>query len=190
MRLECLMEWTVLDLGVSFRFDSLRGIAAFLDVLFTAVAKEALVGHYGVDNNETMKVPRSGGADPNGNQPGNLYVTIKVREDPVFRREGSNIHVDAVLSIPQAILGGTVQVPTLTGDVVVKVRPGTQPGQKVILKQKGIKTRARYSFGDQYVHFNVSIPSNLTQRQRELIEEFSKEEQGEYDKVAVAGASG
>ncbi|CAL0310300.1 unnamed protein product [Lupinus luteus] len=144
----------------------------------------------GMDNNETLKVYRSGGADPDGDHPGDLYVTIKVREDPVFRREGSNIHVDAVLSITQAILGGTIQVPTLTGDVVLKVRPGTQPGQKVVLKKKGIKTKNSYSFGDQYVHFNVSIPTNLTERQRELIEEFSKEEQGESDKQKAASASG
>ncbi|XVE74234.1 hypothetical protein DITRI_Ditri11bG0182200 [Diplodiscus trichospermus] len=144
----------------------------------------------GVDNNETLKVYGSGGADPDRNHPGDLYVTIKVRQDPVFRREGANIHVDAVLSVIQAILGGTIQVPTLTGDVVLKVRPGTQPGQKVVLKNKGIKTRNSYSFGDQYVHFNVSIPKNLTPRQRELIEEFAREEQGEYDKKAAAGASG
>lgn len=144
----------------------------------------------GVDDNETIKVFGSGGADPDGSQPGDLYVTIRVREDPVFRREGADIHVDAVLSITQAILGGTIQVPTLTGDVVLKVRPGTQPGQKVVLKKKGIKTRNSYSFGDQYVHFNVSIPANLTPRQRELIEEFAKEEQGEFDKRAAAGASG
>uniref|UniRef100_A0A7C8ZKZ8 J domain-containing protein n=1 Tax=Opuntia streptacantha TaxID=393608 RepID=A0A7C8ZKZ8_OPUST len=144
----------------------------------------------GVDNNETIKVSRSGGEDPDGYGPGDLYVVIKVREDPIFRREGSDIHVDAVLSITQAILGGTVQVPTLTGDVVLKVRPGTQPGQKVVLKKKGIKARGSVSFGDQYVHFNVSIPTNLTPRQRELIEEFAKEEQGEYDKRAAAGASG
>ncbi|KAL8542370.1 hypothetical protein ACS0TY_003293 [Phlomoides rotata] len=75
----------------------------------------------GVDNNDTIKIPRSGGADPSGHQPGDLFVMIKVREDPVFRREGADIHVDAVLSISQAILGGTIQVPTLTGNVVVKV---------------------------------------------------------------------
>ncbi|XP_019056107.1 PREDICTED: chaperone protein dnaJ GFA2, mitochondrial-like isoform X2 [Nelumbo nucifera] len=90
----------------------------------------------GVDDNETMKVFRSGGADPDGNQPGDLYVTIKVREDPVFRREGPDIHVDTVISFTQAILGGTIQVPTLTGDVVLKIRPGTQHGQKVVLKKK------------------------------------------------------
>ncbi|KAL8136994.1 hypothetical protein V2J09_002995 [Rumex salicifolius] len=143
----------------------------------------------GVDSDETIKVSRSGGADPDGYDPGDLYVTIKVKDDPVFRREGSTIHVDTVLSVSQAILGGTVQVPTLTGDVVLKVRPGTQPGQKVVLKKKGIKSRGSMSFGDQYVHFNVSIPMSLTPRQRELIEEFAKEEQGEND-IQAAAASG
>ncbi|CAI9103166.1 OLC1v1001612C1 [Oldenlandia corymbosa var. corymbosa] len=140
----------------------------------------------GIDNDDILSVPNAGGADPEGIQPGDLRVTIKVKEDPVFRRQGSDIHVDAALSISQAILGGTIQVPTLTGDVVVKVRPGTQPGQKVVLRRKGIKAKNSYSFGDQYVHFNVAIPTNLTRRQRELIEEFAKEEQGESDNDAAA----
>ncbi|KAJ1257665.1 hypothetical protein BS78_10G013300 [Paspalum vaginatum] len=144
----------------------------------------------GSDNEDTIKVVRSGGADPDGH-PGDLYVTLKVHEDPVFRREKGDIHVDAVLNVTQAILGGTVQVPTLSGDVVLKVKPGTQPGQKVVLRGKGIKTRNSSYYGDQYVHFNVNIPANLTPRQRVLIEEFAKEEQGEDEKDAkAAGASG
>lgn len=145
----------------------------------------------GLDNEDTIKVVRSGGEDPDG-RPGDLYVTLEVREDPVFRREKGDIHVDAVLNVTQAILGGTVQVPTLSGDVVLKVKPGTQPGQKVVLRGKGIKTRNSPYYGDQYVHFNVNIPENLTSRQRELIEEFAKEEQGEDEKdaKAAAGASG
>ncbi|XP_020582055.1 chaperone protein dnaJ GFA2, mitochondrial [Phalaenopsis equestris] len=144
----------------------------------------------GVDDDDTIRVYGSGGADPEGNKPGDLYVTVKVRPDPVFRREKSDIHVDAVLNITQAILGGTIHVPTLTGDVVLKVRPGTQPGQKVVLKGKGMKTRNSTFYGDQYVHFNVTIPANLTERQRMLIEEFAKEEQREYKGGAAAEASG
>ncbi|KAH0899781.1 hypothetical protein HID58_049349 [Brassica napus] len=142
-----------------------------------------------VDNTDTLKVSKSGGADPDGDQPGDLYVIFKVREDPVFRREGSDIHVNSVISVTQAILGGTIQVPTLTGDVVVKVRPGTQPGQKVVLRNKGIRARKSTKFGDQYVHFNVSIPANITQRQRELLEEFIKEEQGDYEKRTASASS-
>ncbi|XP_072950660.1 chaperone protein dnaJ GFA2, mitochondrial-like [Typha angustifolia] len=142
----------------------------------------------GVDNDDTMRICGSGGADPERARPGDLYVTVKVREDPVFRREGSNIHVDAVLSIAQAILGGSVIVPTLTGNVSVKVRQGTQPGEKVVLKGKGIKSRNSSFYGNQYIHFNISIPSNLTQRQRNLIEEFDKER--DRDMEGVAAASG
>ncbi|KAJ6820589.1 chaperone protein dnaJ GFA2, mitochondrial-like [Iris pallida] len=148
----------------------------------------------GIDDGETIKVYKSGGADPGGSQPGDLYVTIKVREDPVFRREKADIHVDAVLNITQAILGGTTKVPTLTGDVILKVNPGTQPGQKVVMKGKGIRMRNSSSHGNLYVHFNVSIPVNLTPRQQMLIDEFGKDfgkyEQVEDDKSATAaGAS-
>ncbi|KAI3875322.1 hypothetical protein MKX03_000749 [Papaver bracteatum] len=144
----------------------------------------------GIDDSETLRLYRSGGSDPGGgDRHGDLCVTVKVRKDPIFRREGSDIHVNASLSIDQAILGGTVQVPTLTGDVVVKVHAGTQPGQKVVMREKGIKRRNSYSFGDQYVHFNVNIPTNLTQRQRSLIEEFRKEDNGEDEKGVAAAAA-
>lgn len=143
----------------------------------------------GVDTDDTLKVHRNGAANPSGQKPGDLLVQFKVREDPLFRREGVDIHVDAVLSVTQAILGGTVQVPTLSGDVVLKVRAGTQSGQKVVLKGKGIKSKSSSFYGNQFVHFNVTIPTNLSERQRWLIEEFAKEEQGENEK-GVAEASG
>ncbi|XP_039133606.1 chaperone protein dnaJ GFA2, mitochondrial-like isoform X1 [Dioscorea cayenensis subsp. rotundata] len=143
----------------------------------------------GVDNGETIKVYGQGGADPDGERPGHLFVNIKVRPDPVFRREGKDIHVDVVLHLSQAILGGNINVPTLTGDVILKVKQGTQPGQKVVLKGKGIRTRNSSLYGNQYVHFNVSIPTSPTERQRMLLEEFEKEEQGDCDRT-IAVASG
>ncbi|VFR02372.1 unnamed protein product [Cuscuta campestris] len=129
----------------------------------------------GVDNDEILKVYRSGGADPEGNQAGDLYVTLKVREDPVFRRERSDIHVDAPLTITQAILGGTTQVPTLTGDVVVKTSKNTT----ILPNQTSPYARSS--------HF---LYRNLTEKQRKLIEEFAKEEEREDDKRAAARASG
>uniref|UniRef100_A0A0C9RPH4 TSA: Wollemia nobilis Ref_Wollemi_Transcript_29238_1816 transcribed RNA sequence n=1 Tax=Wollemia nobilis TaxID=56998 RepID=A0A0C9RPH4_9CONI len=143
----------------------------------------------GVDNGETLRMIGYGGADPEGDRPGDLYVILKVHEDPIFRREGAHIHVDAVISFTQAILGGTIQVPTLSGDVVLKVREGTQHGQQVVLKGKGIKLRNSNQYGNQYIHFRVIIPMNLTQRQRMLIEEFAKEENSE-DVKSAAGATG
>ncbi|KAF5199030.1 Chaperone protein dnaj [Thalictrum thalictroides] len=128
----------------------------------------------GIDDDATLKILRSGGADPVGNQPGDLYITVKVRKDPIFRREGADIHVKAVLSSTQATLGGTIQVPTLTGDFILKVPPGTQHGQKIQLKKKGIKKKSTTSFGDQYVHVNVITPT---------------EENSENGKDAVAAAA-
>ncbi|XP_037441252.1 chaperone protein dnaJ GFA2, mitochondrial-like, partial [Triticum dicoccoides] len=140
----------------------------------------------GIDDNETIKVRGQGGADAERNKPGDLLLTIKVREDPIFRREGNHVHVDAVLSMAQAVLGGTVTIPTLTGNVSVKVRQGTQPGEKVVLRGKGIKAKNSSSYGNHYVHFNIRVPTELTPRQRELMEEFDKEESNDVARVAAA----
>ncbi|EMS55082.1 Chaperone protein dnaJ 1, mitochondrial [Triticum urartu] len=140
----------------------------------------------GIDDNEAIKVRGQGGADAERNKPGDLLLTIKVREDPIFRREGNHVHVDAVLSMAQAVLGGTVTIPTLTGNVSVKVRQGTQPGEKVVLRGKGIKAKNSSSYGNHYVHFNIRVPTELTPRQRELMEEFDKEESNDVARVAAA----
>ncbi|XP_020524427.1 chaperone protein dnaJ GFA2, mitochondrial-like [Amborella trichopoda] len=74
-----------------------------------------------------------------------------------------------------AILGGAVPVPTLMGDVILKVPQGTQPGQKVICKGKGIRNGRPYQRGKQYIHFNNKVSTNLSDRQCCLIEDFVKE---------------
>ncbi|BBN10492.1 molecular chaperone DnaJ [Marchantia polymorpha subsp. ruderalis] len=137
----------------------------------------------GVENGMSLKIQGEGGAGPAGSRSGDLYVQLRVAEDPIFRREGADIHLNTSISFTQAILGGEVQVPTLTGDVSLKVRPGTQPNQKLVLRGKGIKMLNSKHYGDQYVHFTVVIPVNLSLEQRRLIEEFAREESGESDKV-------
>uniref|UniRef100_A0A2N9FHA7 Chaperone DnaJ C-terminal domain-containing protein n=1 Tax=Fagus sylvatica TaxID=28930 RepID=A0A2N9FHA7_FAGSY len=87
-----------------FGFLHILRIDPGLGVVMGLVLESRSLPFAGVDNDETIKVSRSGGADPDGNQPGDLYVVIKVREDPVFRREGADIHVDAVLSITQVMM--------------------------------------------------------------------------------------
>jgi molecular chaperone DnaJ len=99
-----------------------------------------------------------------------------VQEDPVFQRDGDDIHVEVPITVSQACLGGTVSVPTLTGEVEVKVAAGTQPSEKRVLRGKGIKRVASTQTGNQYIHFRVVVPSTLTPKQKELLEEFSKEE--------------
>eukprot|EP00250_Pteridium_aquilinum_P002891 c13130_g1_i1 orf=667-2010(-) len=129
----------------------------------------------GVKSGDVIRLTGEGGAGPRGHAPGDLFVKLEILPDPVFRRHGSDIHVDSSISFTQAILGGTVQVPTLTGHAVLKVRPGTQPGQKLCLRGKGIKVPHKVP-GDQMVNIRVEMPMSLSRRQRLIIEELAKEE--------------
>jgi len=106
---------------------------------------------------------------------GDFYVTIDVQPDKTFQRDGTDVFVDQEIPLTTAILGGTVQVPTLDGEVKLKIRPGTQPGTMVRLRGRGIKKLHGLGRGDQYVRLLVKIPTNLSRKQKELIKEFGKE---------------
>ncbi len=108
-----------------------------------------------------------------GGPPGDLYVTVRVRPHPYLIRRGRDIIYEAEISFPQAALGTTLQVPSLTGDKSLRVHPGTQSG--AILRMRGEGIPSRFGKGDQLVHINVLIPKKLNRRQRELIEELEKD---------------
>ncbi|MCO5552408.1 hypothetical protein L7F22_005919 [Adiantum nelumboides] len=129
----------------------------------------------GVKSGDVIRLTGEGGAGPRGHAPGDLFVKLEVLPDPVFRRQGLDIHVDSSISFTQAILGGTVQVPTLTGHAVLKVLAGTQPGQKLCLRGKGIKAPHKAP-GNQVVNVRIEMPTNLSRRQRLIIEELAREE--------------
>jgi len=103
-----------------------------------------------------------------------FYVTIDVKPDKIFRREGDDVFVNQEISLGTAILGGAIEVPTIDGPVRLRIRPGTQPGTMVRLRGRGIKHLHGYGRGDQYVRLLVKIPEKLTPRQKELIKEFEK----------------
>ncbi|MCO5579818.1 hypothetical protein L7F22_033680 [Adiantum nelumboides] len=130
----------------------------------------------GVDSETTIQVCKQGGWTSEGSTKGDVFVTTKVIPDPVFRRDKANIHIDATISYTKAILGGQIKVPTLTGDLILKVRPGTQHGHKDILKGKGIKVVNSRLYGDQIIHIRVTLPTTLSPRQVSLLEEYVKEE--------------
>ncbi|CAH9129890.1 unnamed protein product [Cuscuta epithymum] len=131
----------------------------------------------GMDSGDTIRVPRAGHAGKRGMQPGNLFIKLKVNADSVFDRDGADIYVDANISFTQAILGGTVDVPTLSGTTSVKIPKGVQPGQLLVLRGKGLpRSGFIVDHGDQYVRFRIKFPTNLNDKQREIIEEFAKEE--------------
>ncbi|KAJ3700189.1 hypothetical protein LUZ61_003894 [Rhynchospora tenuis] len=134
----------------------------------------------GVDSGDRIRVAEAGNSGRQGVNLGNLILKLEVEKDPVFVRDGSDIYVDARISFTQAILGGTVEVPTLSGKTQLRIPKGVQPGHRVILRGKGLPrgpSEARYlDCGDQYVHFRVYFPSSVNERQRAILEEFALEE--------------
>jgi molecular chaperone DnaJ len=129
----------------------------------------------GVDNSTTLRLVNQGDVGKLGGPRGHLWVKIGVANHPVFRREGSDIHVEIPISIPLATLGGYVNVPTLTGEAQLKVDAGTQPGEKRVMRGKGIKQLNKSSTGNQYVTFKVAIPTQINEKQKELMQQFAKE---------------
>ncbi|MBN1680882.1 MAG: J domain-containing protein [Anaerolineae bacterium] len=108
-----------------------------------------------------------------GGQPGNLYVIIEVLDHPVFRREGDELHCDLKVPLYTAVLGGSVAVDTLNGQVTLHIQPGTQSGQSIRLRGKGMPhLQQTNTYGDLYAHILVQVPTNLSQHERDLFEEL------------------
>lgn len=103
-----------------------------------------------------------------------FYVTIDVKPDKIFKREGFDVFVTKEIPLTVAILGGVVEVPTIDGPVKLRIRPGTQPGTLVRLCRRGINYLRGKGRGDQYVRLLVKIPENLTRQQKQLIKELEK----------------
>lgn len=127
----------------------------------------------GIDDNVQMRLAGKGGEGMEGMPAGDLFVRVQVTEDPYFKRDGIHIHTDMPISATQAILGSTVDVLTLDGMVKMKVPVSTQPNTTLLMRGKGVKDIQRRNVrGNQYVTLKVKIPSNLTDRQKELLQEF------------------
>ncbi len=101
-----------------------------------------------------------------------FYVTIDVLPDKTFKREGDDVFVNQEISLTTALLGGTIKVPTIDGEVTLKIRPGTQPGTLIRLRGRGIRHLRGYERGDQYVRLLVKIPEKLSWEQKELIKKL------------------
>ena len=147
----------------------------------------------GIDNGMNLRVSGEGAEGDPGAPRGNLLVQVLVDEDDYFIRDGANVHTEAPISITQAILGGTVDVKTLTGEVEVKVPQGCQTDTKLMLRGKGIQKLHGAAKGNHVVHLKVKIPKEFTKRQEELLREFDEEAQesgcGISGRIAKAAGS-
>ncbi|OMP01334.1 hypothetical protein COLO4_11969 [Corchorus olitorius] len=142
----------------------------------------------GVDSRDTIRIPEAGNIRRQGGQPGSLFIKIKVADDPVFARDGADLYVNTNISFTQAILGGKVEVPTLSGKVQVKIPKGCQHGELLVLRGKGLpKHGFIVHHGDQYVRFRVNLPTAINDRQRAILEELAKEEIDNVNDSTVEG---
>ncbi|XP_022768387.1 chaperone protein dnaJ 1, mitochondrial-like isoform X2 [Durio zibethinus] len=143
----------------------------------------------GVDSGDTIHVPEAGNIRRQGSQPGNLFIRIKVADDPVFARDGADVYVNSNISFTQAILGGKVEVPTLSGMIQVKIPEGCQHGQLLVLRGKGLPKHGFLVYhGDQYVCFRVNLPTAINDRQRAILEELAKEEFDNENDSTIEGS--
>lgn len=127
----------------------------------------------GIYDGQQIKLKGHGNPGINGGPNGDLYITFNISEDKDFQREGDNLRTSVDIDVYTAILGGDVNIQTLENSVNLKVKPETQNGTTVRLKGKGFPVyKKEGEFGDLYVTYNVKIPTNLTDKQKELFQQL------------------
>ena len=129
----------------------------------------------GIDTGMNLRFQGQGAEGDPGAPAGNLLVQVIVEEDKYFMRDGFDVHTEAQISLTQAVLGGTVEVKTLTGEVEMKIPKGCQPDAKLMMRGKGIQQVQGTRKGNHVVHLKIVIPKEITARQEELLREFDEE---------------
>ncbi|TZF87252.1 molecular chaperone DnaJ [Cognatilysobacter lacus] len=126
----------------------------------------------GVDSGDRIRLSGEGEAGPAGTPPGDLYVDIRVRDHEIFQRDGDDLHCEVPIRISQAALGDSIRVPTLEGEIELRIPAETQSGKTFRLRGKGVRSVRSRSTGDLFCRVAVETPVNLTSEQRELLEKF------------------
>jgi molecular chaperone DnaJ len=146
----------------------------------------------GVDDGSRIKITGSGEAGIRGGPDGDLYVYLSVAPHRVFRRDGLDVMIDVPISFPQAALGGDISVRALDGELVLTLTPGTQSGSQYRVRGRGMPSVRGGAKGDQLVTVHVVVPTKLSKRERELLEEYAEtggdhiEEKSFFDRVKDA----
>ncbi len=130
----------------------------------------------GVSEGMQVSVSGKGNAAQRGGVPGDLLIVIEEIEDPVLKRDGNNLLYDLYISIPDAALGISVEIPTVDGKARLKIEPGTQAGRVLRLKGKGVPQLNSHFRGDLLININVWTPQNLTSEERKILEKLKASE--------------
>lgn len=132
----------------------------------------------GVDNGDRIRLTGEGEASRDGGPNGDLYVSVRVNQHPLFERDGRHLHCEVPISFADAALGGEIEIPTLDGRVKLKIGAETQTGKVYRLRGKGVKSVRGGPVGDMMCHVVVETPVSLTKRQKELLKEFQETLEG------------
>ena len=128
----------------------------------------------GTRDGQRIRIPGKGNAGAHGGAPGDLFVIIRGGEHPIFRREGDDIYLSVPVTVAEAALGAKIEVPTIDGRALLKIPPGTQPGQKLRLREKGVPSATQDGArGDEIVEITVKIPMPRDERTKELLRELA-----------------
>ena len=127
----------------------------------------------GIDDGQTISLRGQGHAGKNGGPNGDLLITVMVQPHEIFRREGTSVFCEAPITYAQAVLGGTLEIPTIDGKVKYDIPEGTQTGSVFRLRGKGIPVLNGRGRGDQYVTVTIETPKNLNKEQKEALKKFS-----------------
>jgi molecular chaperone DnaJ len=127
----------------------------------------------GVDTGSRLRSVGNGEAGASGGQAGDLYIVLAVKEHEIFERQGDDLFCEIPIKFTLATLGGTIEVPTLSGKASLKIPVGTQSGTTFRLKSKGMPSLRGSGHGDQLVRVHVEVPASLTPEQRKKLEEFA-----------------
>jgi molecular chaperone DnaJ len=133
----------------------------------------------GINTGQQIRISGKGERGDLGGPNGDLYLEISINKHPHFNREGNDIHLEIPISFVDATLGVTLDIPTVYGDVSLMIPAGTQPDKVLKVKGKGVKDLRGQAPGDQYIHLKIETPTNLSKKQKDLLESFRSDEQQE-----------
>jgi len=133
----------------------------------------------GINTGQQIRISGKGERGDLGGPNGDLYLEISINKHPHFNREGNDIHLEIPISFVDATLGVTLDIPTVYGDVSLMIPAGTQPDKVLKVKGKGVKDLRGQAAGDQYIHLKIETPTNLSKKQKDLLESFRSDEQQE-----------
>jgi DnaJ-class molecular chaperone len=125
-----------------------------------------------VQTGSRVRLAGQGAAGARGGPAGDLFIEISVQEHPLFRREGDDLHLELPITVPEAVLGAEVRVPTFTGDVTVTIPPGSQNGKRMRLRGKGVPSLKGSGVGDLYLTLRVMVPEQVNAPVREAAEKL------------------